>query len=164
MTGKVVPLEFPESGAVADPLADEIDRLTGRIGSMVRSARGSRGISRRELSEVSGVSQRYLAQIEAGEGNLSVAMLVRLGAALNIPATAFFAAEAMEAKPVRFALVGLRGAGKSTVGPMLAPDQGLTMDVDQAFCDETLAFIARLRERFPMYQDLVQANVNSGFF
>lgn len=125
MTGKVVPFETPQGGTMMDPLATEVERLTHRIGSMVRSARGARGISRRELSEVSGVSQRYLAQIEAGDGNISVAMLVRLGAALDIPAHDFFGTDAVGIKPVRIALIGLRGAGKSSLGQRVGETSGL---------------------------------------
>lgn len=125
MTSRVVPFEVPENNAATDPMAAEISRLTQQIGSMVRSARGSHGISRRELSEVSGVSQRYLAQIEAGEGNISVAMLVRLGAALNMSPSDFFAGEQSAKSVARIALIGLRGAGKSSLGQRLADASAL---------------------------------------
>lgn len=125
MTGKVVQLDRSTHRCVADPISGEVNRLTQQIGTMVRMARGEKGISRRTLSEVSGVSQRYLAQIEAGEGNISVAMLVRLGAALDISAGDFFRLESAETKPTRIALIGLRGAGKSTLGQLVADATGL---------------------------------------
>ena len=50
--------------------ADEnIEALIAMVGERVRVARARKGISRRILSEMSGVSQRYLAQLEAGQGN-----------------------------------------------------------------------------------------------
>lgn len=100
----------------------EISALTASIARCVRQTRQSVGLSRREVSERSGVSQRYLAQIEAGEGNVSIALLVKLSHALNLPVSAFLADGAViPPKPVdlkagRIALIGLRGAGKSTLG------------------------------------------------
>ena len=52
--------------------------LTRRIGFHVRSLRRANGLSRRTLSENSGVSERYLAKLEAGDGNVSVGILYRL--------------------------------------------------------------------------------------
>ncbi len=103
----------------------EIAALTARVGERVRSARKDAGCSRRELSERSGVSQRYLAQIEAGDGNISLALLVKLGRALSIPIeellsvpTSAPAADVVKRK--RIALIGLRGAGKSTLGKRIS--------------------------------------------
>ncbi len=45
------------------------------IGARVREARARSGLSRKLLSERSGVSERYLALLEAGRGNLSVLLL-----------------------------------------------------------------------------------------
>ena len=47
----------------------EAEALIRRVGDRVRKARELKGIPRRVLSERSGVSPRYLAQLEAGEGN-----------------------------------------------------------------------------------------------
>ena len=54
------------------------------MGKRVRDARERRGMSRRALSESAEVSERYLAQLEAGEGNASVVLLRRVAAALGI--------------------------------------------------------------------------------
>jgi XRE family aerobic/anaerobic benzoate catabolism transcriptional regulator len=79
-------------------------------------------MSRRELSELSGVSQRYLAQLESGAGNISIALLYQVAAALGQPAASFLAEHpaAISPKAQRICLIGLRGAGKSTLGGMLA--------------------------------------------
>ena len=44
----------------------------------VREARALRGMSRRELARRSGLSERYVAQIEAGKGNVSIVRLLRI--------------------------------------------------------------------------------------
>lgn len=116
-----------------------------RVGARVRARRKERKLSRRVLSERSGVSQRYLAQLEAGEGNISLALLLRVAAALGAPVESLVASEPLgsvldgylKADPMvrqevavllgapppgrvahaqRVALIGLRGAGKSTLG------------------------------------------------
>ncbi len=138
-----------EIGTVA---ADEVEDFVRIVGEAVRRNRRKKGLSRRELSEISGVSQRYLAQIEAGEGNISISLLFRISTALGIAITSFFSAnppalyndvvsklycgatpkardqaiailEASQTggeKRKRICLTGLRGAGKSTIGPLLA--------------------------------------------
>ncbi|WP_390912124.1 shikimate kinase [Pseudosulfitobacter sp. SM2401] len=123
--------------------------LIERLSERVRAARKAAGIPRRELSERSGVSPRYLAQLESGEGNISVLLLERVATSLGLKVEDFLSdfgplsedtqrvarlyqgssAEmqgrvrgllapqnqtAMRAQ--RVCLVGLRGAGKSTLG------------------------------------------------
>lgn len=56
------------------------------IGERVRSARARKNITRKMLAERSDVSERYLALLESGRGNVSVLLLRQVGAALNIPA------------------------------------------------------------------------------
>ncbi|MGE5169234.1 MAG: helix-turn-helix transcriptional regulator, partial [Rudaea sp.] len=84
--------------------------------------RERRGLSRKALAGASRVSERYLAQIEAGNGNVSVILLRRVAAALDTTVAALLAADAGAAasRRERIALIGLRGAGKSTLGAMLA--------------------------------------------
>src|SRR5215469_17179651 len=60
-----------------------IDRLLSSVGERVRSARARMGLSRRMLAEKSGVSQRYLAQLESGQGNISIGLLLRIAGALD---------------------------------------------------------------------------------
>jgi XRE family aerobic/anaerobic benzoate catabolism transcriptional regulator len=77
--------------------------------------RRDRGWSRRELGARSGLSERFLAQVEAGAGNPSVRSLADIAAALETTPAAL-----LEPLPERVALLGLRGAGKSTAGRALA--------------------------------------------
>lgn len=128
-----------------------------RLGERVRNARARHGMTRRMLARDSAVSERYLAELESGRGNLSIALLRRVAAALGVPLEnlvgesappleyALIAerirrlspSELAEAAAIlaerfgdgrgrleRIALIGLRGAGKSTLGPKLAADLG----------------------------------------
>src|SRR6266513_2372590 len=54
------------------------------FGDRVRQARARRGMTRKQLARDSGVSERYLAQIEGGDGNISVLVLRQLASALNV--------------------------------------------------------------------------------
>ncbi len=127
----------------------ETDPLIERVATRVRAARGALGLPRRTVSERSGVSPRYLAQLEAGEGNISILLLNRVANALNVriddllreedplDGDVFRVAQLYRTAPPvvqgrvrallspenpvglraqRICLVGLRGAGKSTLG------------------------------------------------
>jgi transcriptional regulator with XRE-family HTH domain len=48
------------------------------MGDRVREMRALRGMSRRELARRAGMSERYVAQIEAGKGNVSIVLLLRI--------------------------------------------------------------------------------------
>ncbi|HZF24587.1 MAG TPA: helix-turn-helix transcriptional regulator [Burkholderiales bacterium] len=126
-----------------------------KLGERVRETRARRGMTRRILARDSGVSERYLAQLEAGQGNVSVLLLRQIGDALGIPLNDLLRDD--DNQPVeltliqqflqrlpkqrlariraqllrdfgsppadrgkRIALIGLRGAGKSTLGSALA--------------------------------------------
>jgi DNA-binding XRE family transcriptional regulator len=54
-----------------------------RLGDRVRTMRQLRDMSRRELAHRSGISQRYIAQIEAGKGNVSIMLLLRIAHAIR---------------------------------------------------------------------------------
>lgn len=53
------------------------------LGRRVRRARQAAGLTRRQLAEHSGLSERYLAQLEAGEGNISVLLMRRVAKVLQ---------------------------------------------------------------------------------
>ncbi len=126
------------------------------LAERVRRARARRGMTRKMLAHDSGVSERYLAEIETGKGNISVLVLRSLARALNVSVDVLLA-EGPEppvdlvhtveflrrlslddlqlarqvllhqfggvdpaARHRRIALIGLRGAGKSTLGAALA--------------------------------------------
>jgi XRE family aerobic/anaerobic benzoate catabolism transcriptional regulator len=59
--------------------------FAGEVGRMVRLGRAKRGMSRRQLAQESGTSERYLAQIESGAGNPSVLVMRAIADALEIP-------------------------------------------------------------------------------
>jgi XRE family transcriptional regulator, aerobic/anaerobic benzoate catabolism transcriptional regulator len=128
------------------------------MGRHVREVRERRGLPRKVLSQNACISERYLAQLEAGEGNASVLLLRSVARALGLPVTElldprensveqrlirrfldrlpehrledvvfrlmrdFGHEEAARKK--RIALIGLRGAGKTTLGSALASALG----------------------------------------
>jgi XRE family aerobic/anaerobic benzoate catabolism transcriptional regulator len=141
-----------------DSAADE--GFLMKLGERVRKARASRGMTRKILARDSGVSERYLAQLESGQGNISILLLRDVARALDlrlealvldgpgppvdfIHTTEFLrrlsAAELLQARQLlvqhfggvdqaarrqRIALIGLRGAGKSTLGAKLGESLG----------------------------------------
>ncbi|MGA0797319.1 MAG: shikimate kinase, partial [Quisquiliibacterium sp.] len=76
--------------------------------------------TRRDLSQRSGVSERYLAQLESGDGNISILLIRRVAAALGVDLQNLVGQPVDTQRRGRIALIGLRGAGKSTLGTMLA--------------------------------------------
>jgi XRE family aerobic/anaerobic benzoate catabolism transcriptional regulator len=97
-------------------MAVEILQVVGR---RVRDARVGRKWTIRELAERSGVSIRFLVQLEAGRGNISVKRLADLARAFRLPPAALLADRDGD-EPRVIALLGLRGAGKTTIGKRLA--------------------------------------------
>lgn len=97
-------------------MATEILEL---VAQHVRSARAARHWTIRELAERSGVSVRFLVQLESGRGNISVKRLADLARAFKIPTADLLNDDHPDAPRV-VALLGLRGAGKTTIGKQLA--------------------------------------------
>jgi len=94
--------------------------VLGALGAKIKDARSGRGWTLRELAERSGVSARFLVQVEAGRGNISVKRLADLAQAFGLTA-ADLLREAESGQPPRVvALLGLRGAGKTTIGKRIA--------------------------------------------
>jgi XRE family aerobic/anaerobic benzoate catabolism transcriptional regulator len=98
--------------------------LLSQIGDRVRTQRTNMGWTLREIAERSGVSSRFLSDLEAGKGNISVARLADVARALDVPVVSLFPSDNTKRRPA-VALVGLRGAGKSTVGKSLAKHLGI---------------------------------------
>jgi XRE family aerobic/anaerobic benzoate catabolism transcriptional regulator len=59
------------------------DELLERLGQKVRALRAGRGMTRKMLAADSAVSERYLAQLEQGQGNISIGLLHRVALALR---------------------------------------------------------------------------------
>jgi XRE family aerobic/anaerobic benzoate catabolism transcriptional regulator len=95
------------------------DPLLARLGRTVREARAARGLTLRELAARSGLSSRFLVQVEGGRGNLSVRSLAAVARALGTT-PAVLLADGVPPRPPVIALLGLRGAGKTTIGRRLA--------------------------------------------
>jgi XRE family transcriptional regulator, aerobic/anaerobic benzoate catabolism transcriptional regulator len=145
-SGAVLPSSLPHS-------SDE-DFLRV-LGVRVRELRSRRGMTRKMMAQESDVSERHLAQLELGDGNVSIVLLRRIAIALNVSLADLFTAEGpasdakrsildllerlparqlktvaarltkqfgatTEERQSRIALIGLRGAGKSTLGVKLA--------------------------------------------
>lgn len=95
--------------------------LLAGLGRRVRELRNARHLTLRQLGERAALSTRFLVQVEAGQGNISVKNLALLGRALGTTAGGLLADAEAEAPPLPVvALLGLRGAGKSTIGRRLA--------------------------------------------
>jgi XRE family aerobic/anaerobic benzoate catabolism transcriptional regulator len=92
--------------------------LLQSVGIRVRELRGRHGLTLRELAAASGLSVRFLVQVEAGRGNISILKLSELAAALSTTPAALLSARRAATRPV--CLLGLRGAGKTTIGRRLA--------------------------------------------
>jgi XRE family transcriptional regulator, aerobic/anaerobic benzoate catabolism transcriptional regulator len=118
-----------------------------QLGERVRAWRSQHGVTRKNLSAACGVSERYLAQLEAGEGNVSVLLLRKIARAMDVPVESLVREEPTRAKPV--ALLGLRGAGKSTLGAKLA--QALEVPFIELDGEVEKEAGAKLGEVFAMY-------------
>ena len=98
------------------------NQFLAALGRRVRELRENQELTRKVLAQEANVSERYLGQLESGEGNISVILLRRIAVALHVPLTSLFPADSgvADARRRRIALIGLRGAGKTTLGSMLA--------------------------------------------
>lgn len=103
----------------------EDDGFLALLGDRVRAWRESHGTTRKALALSSGVSERYLAQLESGQGNMSILLLRQLAHAMQVPVVDLVRDEPGVPRRDRIALVGLRGAGKSSLGAKLAADLGM---------------------------------------
>ena len=148
---------LPERAAERTRSGDDEHAFLHSLGRHVRELRERRGMSRKQAARESGVSERHLAHLEAGEGNISILLLRRVARVLNVALADLLAehdAESADKRAIRrllervpasrleelmsrlmrdysgpdserrgrVALIGLRGAGKSTLGPRLAQE------------------------------------------
>jgi XRE family aerobic/anaerobic benzoate catabolism transcriptional regulator len=102
------------------------------VGAAVRGHRKRLGWSRRELATHCGVSERFLAQLETGDGNISLRRFADVARALGTSPSVLLgpADEPSRERPI--ALLGVRGAGQSSVGAALARRLGVDfVELDQ---------------------------------
>ncbi len=96
------------------------------LGEAVRAARLARARTLRDLADASGLSIRFLSDLERGKGNISIARLAEVARALEVSLGELVAPlDAERTRRPSIALVGLRGAGKSTVGRAVAESLGV---------------------------------------
>jgi XRE family aerobic/anaerobic benzoate catabolism transcriptional regulator len=169
------------SAIESKPLPLTGDAFLLSLGTRVRELRNRRGMTRKTLAHQSDVSERHLAQLESGEGNISILLLRRIAAVLSVSLEELFAPEENENEPgdqqrasqkqsllrfierlpshrleeaaarllrdfgpeqnqrlARIALIGLRGAGKSTLGRKLAAERNVSfIELDQEIEKDT---------------------------
>jgi XRE family aerobic/anaerobic benzoate catabolism transcriptional regulator len=118
--------------------------LLRELAQRIRALRKSRSLTRKNLSQLADVSERHLAQLESGEGNISILLLNRIATALNTSLAELFANDEQSAsneispRHKRIALIGLRGAGKSTLGQKLAETRNVPfIELDREIEKET---------------------------
>ena len=165
---------------INDKVIDQVTEgqaFLGVLGSRVRAARAEASLTRKALSARCGVSERHLAQVETGKGNISIRLLRQIAEAVDTPIENLVRDEDVSSeftelnrrlrklsgsdkaelmnvvdqwmmgrhhheKEGKIALVGLRGAGKSTIGKMVAeglniPFIELTEEIEKLSCHET---------------------------
>ena len=89
------------------------------IGQRVRLLRDQHGLTQKALAERAGLSLRFLSEVESGQGNISVTRLAELAHALGVGPASLLPDDPNRVAD-RVALLGVRGAGKSSVGRALA--------------------------------------------
>ena len=149
------------------------DRFLFFLGKRVRELRNRRGMTRKMMAREADVSERHLAQLESGEGNVSIVLLRRIAGALHVSLAELFESEAEtqheklliqrflerlpaqrvedtmfrlmrefgeeeKARRKRVALIGIRGAGKSTLGERLGAELDIPfIELDQEIEKDT---------------------------
>ncbi len=107
-----------ERGGAAAAGSAHVDVLA-TVARRTRALRQHRGLTLQDLAARAGLSRRFLMDVEAGRGNISVRRLADLASALDAPLAELVAPDAADA-PAVIALLGLRGAGKTSIGQRLA--------------------------------------------
>jgi XRE family aerobic/anaerobic benzoate catabolism transcriptional regulator len=118
------------------------------LGDQVRHLRQHQGLTLRTLARRAGLSLRFLMEVEAGRGNISVRRLAALASALETT-PGHLITPIPDSRARVIALLGLRGSGKTTIGRRLARRLGVPfVELDERV--ETRAGLA-LREIFSLH-------------
>lgn len=104
---------------MARPQPNGSPSLLTRLGARVRALREQKGFTRKAFAEQTGLSERFLADLEAGRGNISVLNLAEVANTLAVTPASLLEEDAAAPRRGVVALLGLRGAGKSSVGQAL---------------------------------------------
>jgi len=110
---------------------DEEKLLLAQLGARVRHIRQQLGLSIAELAARGRVSPRLVSELQAGRANISLAGLIRVAGALNTSAGRMLAEAEEESRgslgrPMVVSLLGIRGAGKTTIGAGVAERLGIS--------------------------------------
>ncbi|MBK8259116.1 MAG: helix-turn-helix domain-containing protein [Polyangiaceae bacterium] len=120
------------------------------LGDRVRTKRHELQLTLRELSERSGVSERFLVSLEGGHANVSVARLYDIADALKADVLSLLGGDERRAGGQRaqvVSLLGLRGAGKTTIGSLAAARLGVPfVELDSLVTTRTGLTLAALFE------------------
>jgi len=118
------------------------EKLLERVGASVRRTRLARAMTLKELAASSGLSVRFVGQLEAGEANIAIGRLASVAGALGVRMS-----DLLDEEPRRdsVALLGLRGAGKSTIGPRVAHSLGVPfVELDERVEEEAGLSLAEI--------------------
>lgn len=132
----------------------DLESFLARVGARVRALRQASGWTLKQLAEAAGLSPRFVSQLEAGRGNIAIGRLAGVARALGVGLEELVSGErdrerllidgllrgrskrelrrareavaaALAERPLLVALLGMRGAGKSTLGAAAAEALGL---------------------------------------
>lgn len=155
------PLQAVNQSISQELVSDDRDQFLTSLGERVRALRSRRGLTRKAAALAGNISERHLANLEHGIGNVSILVLLQLANALRVSLAELlgdtttispewllirellqgrseaelrcvriaigdlFRSGATPGKQGRIALIGLRGAGKTTLGRGLASELGV---------------------------------------
>ncbi len=125
------------------------DKLLHALGAAVRARRTELGLTMRALALEASVSERFLVQLEAGAGNISVSRLEDVAQGLRTTGAELLASASRSApaRPGLVALVGLRGAGKSSIGAAVASQLGVPfVELDELIVREAQMTLSTIFE------------------
>jgi XRE family transcriptional regulator, aerobic/anaerobic benzoate catabolism transcriptional regulator len=120
--------------------------LLATLGGRIKKRRKEMKFTQQQLSSRSGISHRFLVQMELGQANISVQRLAEICAALHLPMSELFRGLGLNG-PQMLALVGMRGSGKSTIGRQLADRLEISfVELDQMIAQDAEMSLSEIFE------------------